>query len=281
MTFSQIIKKTKNTLLKHGLMGVFSKVWMYIHRFFRILTFSPYSIQRTVQGEPITFYIADVIGEEWYTNLKEDVPEIRWLKEHISKGDYVVDCGAHHGLMAVLFGKWVGPAGSVTTFEALPTNADVVKKNISLNNLQCVTVRNEAVGKEVGTISFTLDSNASVATSADKKTIQVPVVNLDSALNNKPDLLKIDVEGFEMEVVKGASEILKSKPALAIEIHCIMYRDPVAEVTELLSLLNLGEYTTWIQSGYYDALIPYDPQIHTPAYFVQYDKVNLYAVPKS
>jgi len=281
MTLFQIIKKTSNTLSKHGVKGVLSKVWMYIHRFFRRFTFKPYTIQRSVQGEQISFLIADVIGEEWYTRLREDVPEIRWLKEHISNGNYVVDCGAHHGLMAVLFGKWVGENGRVTSFEALPTNAEVVQKNVDLNGLHNVLVRNEAVGKEKGTISFTLDSNASVASPNDHKTIQVPVVNLDEVLDSTPQLLKIDVEGYELEVLKGASEILKSKPALAIEIHCIMYQQPIAQVSELLSLLNLKGYNAWIQSGYYDELLAYDSDLHTPEYFVQFDKVNLYAVPKA
>lgn len=281
MTFSQIIKKTQNTLSKHGLMGVLSKVWMYLRRFFRKFTFKPYTIHRTVQGERIQFYIADVIGEEWYTKLHDDVPEIRWLKEHLSAGDHVVDCGAHHGLMSVLFAKWVGEKGRVTTFEALPTNAEVIKKNVLLNGLSNVTVRNEAVGKEEGTISFTLDSNASVATRADKRTIEVPLVNLDSALDSSATLLKIDVEGFELEVLKGASQLLKSRPALAIEIHCIMYNEPLNQVKELLDLLPLNDYKVWIQSGYYDELITYDPSIHHPEYFVQFDKVNLYAIPKA
>jgi FkbM family methyltransferase len=281
MTFSQIIKKTQNTLSKHGFMGVLSKVWMYIHRFFRKFTFKPYTIQRTVQGEEITFFIADVIGEEWYTKLHEDVPEIRWLKEHLSAGDYVVDCGAHHGLMSVLCAKWVGEKGRVTTFEALPTNAEVIKKNVLLNGLSNVTIRNEAVGKENGTISFTLDSNASVATDVDKRTIEVPLVNLDSALETAPTLLKIDVEGFELEVLKGASKLLQSRPALAIEIHCIMYNEPAAQVKELLDLLPMNDYQVWIQNAYYDELIPYDTSIHHPEYLVQFDKVNLYAVPKA
>ncbi len=281
MTLNQIIKKTKNTLSKHGVSGVFSKVWMYIHRFFRRFTFRPYTIQRTVQGELISFHIADVIGEEWYTKLHEEVPEIQWFKEHIRPGDNVVDCGAHHGLMAVLFGKWVGETGKVTTFEALPTNAEVVNQNIALNGLQCVTVRNEAVGNDNGTLSFTLDSNASVATFDSKKTIQVPVVKLDAALEEPPKLLKIDVEGYELEVLNGASHILKTHPALAIEIHCIMYDEPIARLQEVFSLLPMDAYNAWIQTGYYDALIPFDAQIHTPEYMVQFDKVNLYTVPKA
>lgn len=281
MTFTQIIKKTKNTLSKHGFSGVLSKVWMYVHRFFRKFTFKPYTIQRTVQGEEIQFYIADVIGEEWYTNLHEEVPEIRWLKEHIKTGDTVVDCGAHHGLMAVLFGKWVGDTGKVITFEAIPSNAEVVQRNITLNGLQSVTVRNEAVGKDKGMVSFTLDSNASVATFDTPKSIQVPVVNLDAALDSAPKLIKIDVEGYELEVLKGASEVMKSHPALAIEIHCIMYEEPISKLKEVFSLLNLEAYDAWIQTGYYDELIPYDARHHTPEFVVQFDKVNLYAVSRT
>lgn len=280
MTIYQLLKKTKNTLAKHGVKGVFSKVGMYTYRFVRKFSFKTYTIQRSIQGEQIQFVIADVIGEEWYTQLHDEVPELRWLKEQVKPGDTVIDCGAHHGLITVLFGKWAGDKGKVISFEALPANAAVVKSNVSLNGLTNVIVRNEAVGKEMGTIFFTLDSNASVAPTKQSKTIQVPMVNLDTVLLERPHLLKIDVEGYEIEVLKGAEALLKGRPALAVEIHCILFDQPLAKVEQVLALLTLDSYQAWIQTGYYDELITYDPQVHTPEFIVQFDKVNVYAIPR-
>jgi len=281
MKLNDYIQKTRHTLQKQGIAGVLSKTGAHLKRAIRQRTFKPYTIQKVVEGEEVTFYIGDVIGEEWYPALKERVPEQAWLKSHIRKGDFVADCGAHHGMISILCSKWVGADGRVVAFEALPTNADIVRRNKELNQADNLEVIHSAVGREPGSIRFTLDSNASVAREGDRNTVEVPIVNLDAVFTDRtPDFIKIDVEGHEIEVLKGAQRVMSSAPAFNIEVHCIMYDHPLARVRELIDLLDLSRYSSWIQLEYYDEPIPYDPSVHSPEFIVGFDKVNLFAVSK-
>jgi FkbM family methyltransferase len=282
MNATDIFKKTMNTLHKQGLRGVIKKTGEHVRRSLRKRSFKPYDTSLTVQGEKLDFYIGDVIGEEWYTNLHPDVPELAWLKSTVRQGDLAVDCGAHHGMISLLFAKWVGSAGQVVAFEALPTNAEIVRKNVELNGFNHIEVRQQAVGRVPGSIRFTLDSNASVARNGSKHTVEVPIVNLDAVFTDrKPDFLKIDVEGHEIEVIRGAKNVMAATPALAIEIHCIMFDKPAERVAELFQLIDMDSYASWIQFDYYDQPVPYNPSIHTPDYLIRYNKVNLFASPKS
>jgi FkbM family methyltransferase len=281
MKVADIIKKTMNTLRKQGIGGVIRKTGEHVRRAMRQRTFEPYTIKRVVQGEEVDFYIGDVIGEEWYTNLHADVPELAWLKSNIREGDLAVDCGAHHGMISLLFAKWVGTAGQVVAFEALPTNAEIVRNNVELNGFKHIEVRQQAVGREPGSIRFTLDSNASVARNGSKHTVEVPIVNLDAVFTDrKPDFLKIDVEGHEIEVIRGAKNVMATKPALAIEIHCVMFDEPVKRVSELFKLIDMDSYHSWIQFDYYDEPVAYNPVVHTSEHLIRFNKVNLFAVPK-
>lgn len=281
MKVNDYFRKTQNTLRKHGIGEVFRKSAAHVRRALRKYSFSPYTIKKTVQGETVDFYIGDVIGEEWYTQLAPDVPELAWLKGHLRPGDWVADCGAHHGMISLLMGRWVGPEGRVVSFEANPVNAEIVKKNMDLNAQTNVEVRQQAVGRNEGVLHFTLDSNGAVTDDRSSSTIEVPVVNLDAIFpDRKPDFVKIDVEGHEIEVLKGATQVMATAPGLNIEVHCIMFDRPKEKVAELLGLLKLERYDTWIMLEYYETPVPFDPAQHTPDFIVGFDKVNLFCIPK-
>ena len=92
--------------------------------------FQPY-IARNRVLEPYTFdfHIEDETGKLWYDGSPNQwMPERQWCLDHIQAGFNILDCGAHHGMMTVLFAKKTGPAGRVIAWEALPTNAHVVEK---------------------------------------------------------------------------------------------------------------------------------------------------------
>ena len=82
-----------------------------------------------------------------------------------------------------------------------------------------------AVGASIGTIKFSIDCDTTNQIVDDKYNgtwIEVPVVSLDQILkDSKPTLIKIDVEGYESEVVKGAKKILKSDSLLAVLLETV------------------------------------------------------------
>src|SRR5581483_7494883 len=121
-------------------------------------------------------------------------------------GSTVVDCGAHHGMMTVLFSKAVGPQGRVIAYEVLPENASVIRQNAVLNRCDNVTVRPVGIGAAPGSLTVTENaSNTVVLGDAASGERIVEIVRLDddlpAALNI--DFIKVDVEGHDLEALQG------------------------------------------------------------------------------
>jgi FkbM family methyltransferase len=177
------------------------------------------------------------------TNHEEDIIEHFTPKE----GDIVVDIGAHMGRYTIISSKRVGANGKVVAIEADPSNFEMLKSNIKLNQLTNVTPLNYAVySKETKiklylpevesgyTIYNTIMSNRA---RTEDKFVEVNANTLDHLLQLKGirqeevNWIKIDVEGAEFEVLKGASNVLsKSKDiALLIEVHGLDNHRPILE----------------------------------------------------
>lgn len=143
-------------------------------------------------------------------------------------GDQVIDCGACFGETAVFFASSVGPAGHVYSFDPLPHHVDVIKLNVQQNGLQeRVTVIPAAVGARSNHIADAgerfRDLN-SPGFSMHGKEDQFPVLSIDDMVARhgvqKVDFIKMDIEGFEMEALKGAmGTIAAHRPKLAISLY--------------------------------------------------------------
>lgn len=153
------------------------------------------------------------------------------LKRAVREGDVVWDVGANLGLYTVPFSDRAGSSGQVCAFEPTPACFSALERategrpNVKLFNL--------ALGDEAGSLPMSLATDELGAThslamgSAAKEgqTIQVDVVRGDSLLEREnlrcPNVIKIDVEGFEEEVVRGLSGVLTRREcrAVLIEMH--------------------------------------------------------------
>ena len=191
---------------------------------------------------------------EFYCRINKDDFKIMTIHEDDiikrftpKKGDIVIDIGAHIGLYTIISSKRVGANGKVVAIEADPSNFEMLNRNIKLNQLTNVTPLNYAVySKETKiklylpevesgyTIYNTVMSNRA---RTEDKFVEVNANTLDHLLQLKGirqeevNWIKIDVEGAEFEVLKGASNVLsKSKDiALLIEIHGLDNHRPILE----------------------------------------------------
>lgn len=203
--------------------------------------FSPYVSEHERDGEFFRFYVGDRIGELWYKG-GWDQAEIGYLREHLVRpGDVVFECGAHHGELTIHLSRWVGEQGKVVAFEPVPRNRACVQKQIELNDLKNVTLVHAAVGRERGRARITDDSNAEVAGKRGPG-IEVEMVRLDDYVEMKPTMLKIDVEGYEAELLKGAREVMKLRPRISLEMHPQSFDLYGTSVEEVLALVNAESY---------------------------------------
>src|SRR5919108_2279201 len=176
---------------------------------------------------------------------KDDFPLMTFHEDDIielfrpREGDIVIDVGAHIGKYTLIASKRVGPNGKVVAIEADPDNFDALNRNIQLNKLSNVIALNYAVYSKEKEIKLYLPSGGGESSytkyntimfnraQGEKKFLEVKANTLDSLLlsnmirQEKVNWIKIDVEGAEYEVLKGAKDILSkcSDIALLIEIH--------------------------------------------------------------
>jgi FkbM family methyltransferase len=150
------------------------------------------------------------------------------------QGDNFVDVGAHIGRYTIIAAKHIGNLGRVIAIEAHPETFEVLKKNIALNRFHNVTTINSVVSSQKGKVKLYLDGHDSGFTvyttiminrTKTEKFLEVESNTLDNILNEnnvqRVNYVKIDVEGAELEVLKGAVNTLSSNKdlTLLIEVH--------------------------------------------------------------
>src|SRR6185503_6199401 len=174
-----------------------------------IMTFGS-GVPRTISGEAIRF------PARWSRYYEADYePEtFRFFRENVKKGDTVLDIGGHIGLFAVVAARLAGPTGKVFSFEPTPYTRGVMKKVIDLNNCsEMIEIREEAISSQSGSAVFfdtgdtISNANSLVKTERSKQEIPVTLVSVDEFASEhrlNVDCMKIDVEGAELDVLKGA-----------------------------------------------------------------------------
>lgn len=240
-------------------------------------TFKRYISKIGVEGLSFDFFISDPYAQKYYAERKSSrQSELAFVRDNIiKKGDIIFDVGAHHGLHTLAYAIWTGASGMVYSFEAHPQNAGIIKKNIKLNNIGNVKVIAKAVGASSKSMYIHDYSNAHILVGIEENMIKTKMATLDTYIELKPDFLKIDVEGYETNVLKGASEVLKTKPKLSIEVHSKALFKYNSSFIEMLSLIDLKAYQCWILQ---DRDQP--PQPYCLGNVVA-ERVNFFAIPKS
>lgn len=199
------------------------------------------------KGFPLKIYTSNVYYLLFVNQYEND--EVK-----IDDGDVLLDCGACWGDSALYFANKVGNAGHVYSFEFIPENIDVFKKNIALNEnvSNRLTIVQNALGAESGKVlSFSNNGPGSKVGINEQDSIKVESITIDDfvAQNsiNKIDFIKMDIEGSELPALKGAVNVLKKyKPKLAISIYHSL--DDFVDIPLFLNSLNLG-YKFYIKHG--------------------------------
>jgi len=155
-----------------------------------------------------------------------EVARVRAFANRVTQGAVVYDVGANVGIYSLLASLRAGPSGKVYAFEPLERNLQHLRRHITLNNLQNCTVFEEAVCNEQGTRRFsTAASDSCTARLSPDGEIRVPSTTLDTCIYGAkrlrtPDIIKIDVEGAELEVLEGSHRALAEfHPTIFLEIH--------------------------------------------------------------
>jgi FkbM family methyltransferase len=169
----------------------------------------------------------------------------------------IMDVGAYIGLYTVAIARRLGPSGKVIAFEPDPDSFAALKAHVQLNRVsEHVELIQAAAGAENGIVHFEAGrhSMSRIAGKPARDARMVRAVRLDSVLAGKRiDILKIDVEGFEEQVVRGASGILESPEraphTIFIEVHPYAWGELGVTSESLLKLLESSGYKVFDLRG--------------------------------
>jgi FkbM family methyltransferase len=162
------------------------------------------------------------------------------LRRCIAPGDTVCDVGANLGFFTLIAARLTGPTGRVHAFEPSAAEAETCRRNAELNGFAHVQVHHAAVGAQDARAPFLLVDERSWSHLADRgahartvDTVEVTVRALDGldwGAGGPPRVVKIDVEGSEVAVLRGMHELLRTaRPAVICELH-----ETNAEVADVL-----------------------------------------------
>ena len=177
----------------------------------------------------------DHIANELFYNPEYENSEFRLIKQLIKHSKYMVDIGANTGVFSI-YAASVNPELEVISFEPHPSNYKRLLMNVSINKLNNIRAYDYALGPSDSEIEFTLPADMGISTTSSANDgftrnfhsmayVKIPIKQrrLDDVLKKIPitptDVLKIDVEYYELEVLKGAEATLQNKrPMIIIEL---------------------------------------------------------------
>jgi FkbM family methyltransferase len=201
------------------------------------------------------FFVSDFLSVSY--QIKEYFSDERMKFTTPSKSPLIVDCGANVGVSVIYF-KQLFPSAKIIAFEPDPTIASYFKKNIAENKINDVHLSEKAVWKNNDGINFGIEGadGGSIFFEGEKK-IHIPTIRLRDLLAEHKiiDLLKIDIEGAEVEVIRDCDDTLKNVKNLFIEYHSWISNKQDLDI--LLNTLSKNGFRYYIHSIGFQAEKPF------------------------
>lgn len=190
----------------------------------QIKTFQPRQVRHYYANVELEVYLGDPISALWYDRdwLDFNVDLELLAQRRLRSGAVVFNLGAHQAVVALVMEKIVRPHGLVVAVEANRHNCEVAEKNFSLNSPECLKIVHAAVAARSGTIRFSKDLVGRVESGdSPYESEDVAAYSIDDLADcyGTPDVLYIDVEGYECQALEGAARTLQTFPDCFVEVH--------------------------------------------------------------
>lgn len=184
-----------------------------------------------------------------------DLKSLLYFKRILKHGNVCIDIGANIGGMAIPIANMVTTSGKVFSFEPGPALFKRLEKNITQNNLSQVELFQLGLSDKKGKLYWQFDKcQPGNAVLSDNGNIEVDVTRLDDVtvlFNQKIDLIKIDVEGMELEVLTGGSQLIQK------DLPVILFESQVSDEIQYNKLAAINTMLLNLGYGFYEIDKPY------------------------
>lgn len=241
----------------------FDAIAAIIKRFFREYLFLKFiylrsnkgEIIKKIHGNPMILDLNDLgISRELALYGEHEHNSTNEVKKLVKPGMRILEVGANIGYYAVLETKLAGENGYLYAFEPSPFNFNLLKRNIELNEIKNAEIYQKAAGAENERSKFFVANKSNLSSFIKRddmdmyhngKIIDVEIIKLDDYLKDKEvDFIRMDVEGYEKEILKGLEMTMQTKHPkhFFIEIHSDLLHKKSSSAKEVLNYLNKFGY---------------------------------------
>jgi FkbM family methyltransferase len=226
------------------------------------IQYGPHTLRYVVGSRPVRLKYASSNN----TVVRNDAQQIQFYLDRVASGNVVLDVGSHYGEYAVLFGALVGARGKVVCFEPDLAALSVLRANIALNGFQ-----DRIVVEERGVFDFNEskqlyarhgNAQSSLARTGlggsdsddDVERYSVETIRLDDFILQSglkpPSYIKLDVEGAEINALRGAKHTLLSPAVIVCELHPYAWSEFGTSFDELLAIVrNSGRSIAYLDGS--------------------------------
>jgi len=208
-------------------------------------------VVRTVDDDRFFWHGKDVVLFEILRSGAFEAGAAEAVRTRTPHGGTFVDVGANLGYYSVAASRWVGAAGKVFAFEPVPRTRSLLTANLELNRCENVEVLPLACSRACGRARMVTASDTGWSRLArdDGGDLDVDTTTIDAFVADRGldrlDVLKIDVEGADFDVVRGAERTIERfRPAVLVEVeHTRGYGSDAGDVA---AFFERRAYSTWL-----------------------------------
>ncbi len=181
---------------------------------------------RLYTGDKLRVDLSSSVGRSIWLRHVYEMDVEKAIRNILGKGDVFIDIGANVGYFSVIASRIIGKSGKVYAFEAIPKICGLLSESIAINDIKNIMLFNNAVYSEKNKVLFHCMKNSAFSHISGDNTsdnaIETDSITLDSMLHKlgKVDVMKIDVEGAEMNVLLGGEKLIdRYKPRIVMEVQ--------------------------------------------------------------
>lgn len=208
-------------------------------------------------GYQLRVNVCELVGGDLYFGIPFEPHEVQVAGLVVSEGDTVIDVGANLGLYSILVSGWISSSGRIHAFEPNPDMCSLLAENVRLNGLTNIEINSLAVSDNVGEGVLHVNRESALSSMGETKRGSVArderilITTLDDYVKQHNlscvDFLKIDVEGFEGHVLRGARSMLANQSDLVIlcELSAKNFGPLGFSVGDVLGMMDSLGYSAW------------------------------------
>jgi FkbM family methyltransferase len=159
------------------------------------------------------------------------------ISKVLRPGQTFYDIGANAGFFTLLGARCAGASGRVVAVEPLPRNIEMIERHLSINGISNACVVGKAISDFVGTARFAVEGHSTSRLSREGQ-VPVEVTTLDALVEElgiPPNLIKVDIEGAEIKLLRGAKKVLQEfRPVVFMAVHSKEIFDELMKVAPAL-----------------------------------------------